>query len=288
MIYLLFSILCSTAIVLIFKRIDQKGINTFNTIIINYLTALSLGFLLSRMSVNFSDTIQVSWLFPSVFIGIAFVIMFYIIALTSQKLGASVAAVSARMSVVVPVLFSIYYYGEAIGPFKIAGIALAIPALVMASLRGKSTDANPKYLYLPFLLFVGSGIVDSVVKFTQHEYLDNSSIMIFSAVLFSIAAVIGILVRLISKEKISGILKKDVIKWGILLGIVNWGSLYFFVMALINSGFDSSIVFIMNNSGIVILTTLFAILFFKEKLSKLNWAGLSLSIIVIFLLSKFQ
>jgi len=285
-IYLLFSILCSTAIVLLFKKIDQKGINTFNVIIVNYLTALSIGFLLSKASVNFSSSIQVSWLLPSVFIGVAFVIMFYIIALTSQKAGASVAAISSRTSVVIPVLFSILYYGESLGMMKIAGISLALPALVLASLREKNHHPDTRYLYLPFLLFIGSGIVDSVVKFAQQEYLDSSSIMIFSATLFSVAFFIGVVVRLISREKISGVLNRKVIFWGFLLGAVNWGSLYFFVMALINTGLDSSVVFIINNSGIVLLITVFAIIFFKEKLSRLNWIGLILSLLVIYFLSR--
>lgn len=288
MIYLVFSILCSTSIVLIFKKIDQKGINTFNVIIVNYLTALSLGFLLSKTSGNFSSAIQADWLLPSVFIGIAFVIMFYIIALTSQKAGASVAAISSRTSVVIPVLFSILYYGESLGMMKIAGISLALPALVLASLREKNHHTDTRYLYLPFLLFIGSGIVDSVVKFAQQEYLNSSIIMIFSATLFSVAFFIGILVRIISREKISGVLSRKVIFWGILLGAVNWGSLYFFVMALINTGFDSSVVFIINNSGIVLLITVFAIIFFREKLSRLNWIGLALSLLVIYFLSRSQ
>lgn len=273
---------------LIFKIIDQKGVNTFNAIIVNYFTALTLGFVLSRSSENFSFSIQTGWIVPAIFIGIAFVAMFYIIALTSQKAGVSITAVSSRMSVVIPALFSIIYFGETIVPIKIAGMALAIPALVLASVRSNKTIINRNYLYLPFILFIGSGIVDSIVKYAQHEFLDNSSIMIFSALLFSVAAVIGVTVRILSKEKLTGIFKTKVIFWGILLGLVNWGSLYFFVMALINSGLDSSIVFVLNNSGIVILTTLFAIIFFREKLLTLNWIGLSMSLVVIILLSGIR
>jgi drug/metabolite transporter (DMT)-like permease len=287
-IYLLFSILCSTSIVLIFKKIDLKGINTFNVIIINYLTALGLGFLLSRLSPNFSTSIQTEWLLPAAIIGIAFVAMFYIIALTSQKAGASVAAISSRTSVVIPVLFSILYYGETLGIMKIAGISLALPALILSSLKEKNHNVDTRYLYLPFMLFIGSGIVDSIVKYAQQEYLNNSSIMIFSAVLFSVAFSLGIVVRLISKEKIGGVFNKKVIAWGILLGAVNWGSLYFFVMALINTGLDSSVVFIINNSGIVLLITVFAIILFREKLSRLNWTGLALSLLVIYFLSRSQ
>jgi drug/metabolite transporter (DMT)-like permease len=284
--YLVLSIFCSTAIVLLFKRIDQLKVNTFNVIIVNYFAALLLGFGLSLSSPNFSSSIQTTWFLPALIIGVAFVAMFYVIALTSQKAGASVAAVSSRMSVVVPVLFSIIYYGESVNALKTTGIVLALPALVMASWRGNNFSIEKKYVYLPLILFFGSGVVDSAVKFTQQAYLDPSSIMIFSALLFSIAAATGLLLRVLSKKHLNSVFDSSIIKWGILLGLANWGSLYFFVMALIDSGLDSSLVFVINNCGILVLTTLLAIWFFREKRSILNWSGLLLALLVIFLLSR--
>lgn len=284
--FLVLSIFCSTAIVLLFKRIDQLKVNTFNVIIVNYFTALLLGFGLSLSSPNFSSSIQTAWFLPALIIGIAFVAMFYVIALTSQKAGASVAAVSSRMSVVVPVLFSIIYYSESVNALKIAGIVLALPALAMASWRGKNFSVEKKFVYLPLILFAGSGVVDSAVKYTQHAYLAPSSIMIFSALLFSIAAATGLLLRLLSEKSLKTIFDLKIIKWGIVLGLANWGSLYFFVMALMGSGLDSSLVFVINNCGILILTTLLAIWFFRERRSMLNWSGLLLALVVIFLLSR--
>jgi len=78
--------------------------------------------------------------------------------------------------------------------------------------------------------------------------------------------------------------------WGIALGISNYGSLYFIIRALnhqTNNGntFDGSIVFGINNLGVIALSVLIGLLFFKEKLLKINWIGIIISFIAIYILS---
>jgi len=56
-------------------------------------------------------------------------------------------------------------------------------------------------------------------------------------------------------------------------------------MALESNVFDSSIVFGINNMGIVVLSVIIALIFFSEKLSNLNKAGIVLSILTIVFMS---
>ncbi|MCD6366148.1 MAG: hypothetical protein J7L46_01265, partial [Bacteroidales bacterium] len=75
--------------------------------------------------------------------------------------------------------------------------------------------------------------------------------------------------------------------FGILLGLVNFGTIYFLI-ATLNSGiFPSAVIFGVNNTGIVLLSFLFGLLFFKEKLLKINMVGIILSIAAIFMLTFF-
>ena len=74
---------------------------------------------------------------------------------------------------------------------------------------------------------------------------------------------------------------------GLILGIPNYGSIYFLLKTLNNENWDSSIVFPVNNIGIVCLSVLFALLIFKEKLSKANYLGLTLAILSIVLMAVF-
>ena len=81
------------------------------------------------------------------------------------------------------------------------------------------------------------------------------------------------------------VFKPDLILTGFILGLVNFGSLYGIIMALDSKVFDSSIVFGINNIGIVLLSVAFALLIFKERISSKNKIGIVLSLISIIILS---
>jgi uncharacterized membrane protein len=57
------------------------------------------------------------------------------------------------------------------------------------------------------------------------------------------------------------------------------------VKALRSDLLDSSGIFTVNNVAIVMISTLFGIILFKEKLSTKNWLGILLAIISIFLVT---
>jgi len=106
-----------------------------------------------------------------------------------------------------------------------------------------------------------------------------------TSVLFSIAALSGLIFSPFRKKPVAGYFKTDVLVTGSILGIINFGSLYGIVMALESKVFDSSIIFGVNNIGIVVLSVLLALVLFKEKLSSRNKLGIVLSVITIVLLS---
>jgi uncharacterized membrane protein len=60
----------------------------------------------------------------------------------------------------------------------------------------------------------------------------------------------------------------------------------FLLKALQTEGLESSTLFTINNVSVVILTTVFALLLFKEKLIKKNWIGIGLAIISILLVAS--
>lgn len=71
---------------------------------------------------------------------------------------------------------------------------------------------------------------------------------------------------------------------GIILGAANFGSLYFLIAALNHAKLDSFLVFAVNNMSIVALSALLGTLLFKEKLYKINFAGIALAIASLYLL----
>ena len=286
MIYLLLCIFSSTVIIILFKYFDQLKINTFNAIIINYITASLIGLIISFNSLKSINIFIQPWLPVAILIGVLFVVMFNVIAITTQKAGISVSSVASKMSVIVPMLFSILYYHEQINNYKIAGMVLSVIAVVFTAIRKNIHFENRKYLFLPFILFIGMGLVDSLVKFSQHEYLRDQNLPVFTTLLFTISAIAGIVVRLFKKPLRNSPVNLKTVVAGMLLGIANFGTFYFLVHALNSNFVDSSVIFGLNSVGIVLLSVFLAIILFKEKLTFINWTGIVLSIITIFVLTR--
>ncbi|MFN9972021.1 MAG: hypothetical protein ACK58T_19255, partial [Phycisphaerae bacterium] len=71
---------------------------------------------------------------------------------------------------------------------------------------------------------------------------------------------------------------------GIGLGLVNFGSIYFLVNAYDSGLLPRSSLLPVNNLSVVIIGAAAAMLFFRERLSRLNWIGVVLSISALMLL----
>jgi len=285
MFYLLFSICISSFLFVIFKLFDVLKINTFQAIVVNYLTAAILGFYLSNNSVSFQQIPSQPWFLGAFLLGIMFILVFNIMALTSQKNGLSVASVSSKMSVVIAIIFGVWYYEESIGLVKLIGILLALVAVYLTSIKEKNeiVKKNKDFLF-PVLLFFGSGAIDTSLKYVETSFVAEGGVPLFSATIFGCAFVLGVIVLLY--QKVKGILSFEFksILGGILLGVPNYFSIVYLLKALSTEGMESSTAFTLNNVGIVILSTLFGLFIFKEKLISKNWFGIIIAIVSIILI----
>ena len=73
---------------------------------------------------------------------------------------------------------------------------------------------------------------------------------------------------------------------GTVLGIINYGSIFFLLKALHFEGLESSTIFTVNNVAIVMLSTILGLMLFKEHISRKNWIGIALAIISIALVTS--
>ncbi len=282
MIYLLLSILTSAIIYVVFKLFERFQIDNFQAIVANYFTAATLGFLLTANSHTPLETYNQAW-FPSVIIlGLLFISLFNVMALVSQKISISVASVANKMSVVIPVIMAVFLFEDSMNFIKVIGIILALVAIYLTTARKEKTKKEGnKHLWLPIILFLGSGLLDSLLKYNQHHLIAEGDLGFFTSSIFGMAAVFGTLILVFRKGKIK---LKNIIG-GIALGIPNFGSIYFLLNTLNIKGIESSAIFPINNMGVVGLSAIFALVIFREKLSKKNTIGIILAIIAIALIA---
>ena len=282
MIYLLLSILSSTGIFVLFKLFSKYNINTLQAIVVNYVTACICGLIFYDGQIKTSEIIQTDWFIPAFGLGFLFIAIFNVMALTAQKNGLSVASVASKMSVIIPIVFGIYVYNESIGTQKIIGIVLALIAVYLTSLKAKDNTVLTQFIYLPILLFFGSGIIDTSVN----HYAPDDNIPLFSATIFAIAGIIGFAILIYKSLKLKQHFKMKSVPLGIALGIVNYCSIYFLLKALRVDGFESSSIFTVNNVVIVAFSTLIGLLLFKEHISKKNWIGIIIAMVAIILVTQ--
>ena len=284
MIYLVLSILISSLLFVIFKLFDVFKINTLQAIVVNYAIALSFGLGTSSLSLSVVDIPKQPWFLGAFCLGFLFISVFNIMGITAQRNGLSVASVAGKMSVVIPIIFGIIVYNEGVGLVKIVGILMALVAVYLSSAKSDTNPVKFKNLLFPLLLFIGSGVLDTGLKYVETTSVSNGEEPMFLATIFGCAFILGSFV--VITQMING---KFQFHWknfvgGIVLGVPNYYSMEFLLKAF-KTDIESSTLFTINNVGIVILTTVFALLFFKEKLIKKNWVGIMLAVISILLVS---
>ena len=287
MIYLGLSIAFSTVLFVIFRYFTIFKIDTLKAIVVNYITAFTLGFVSTGNILSITSLPNQPWFYGALILGLMFVGIFFVMALTAQRSGVSVASVASKMSVIIPVFFGILLYNESLPVLKFIGILIALLAVYLSSVKEKNdTDTSAKSdLLLPILLFLGSGATDTTLKYVEKNFVAENEVAFFSGSLFGFAACFGLLIlgyKLILKREPFGY--KNIIA-GIVLGIPNYYSVLFLIKALQIKGIESSTLFIINNIGIVVVSTLVGLLLFKETFSLNNKIGIVLAIVGVLLVA---
>jgi drug/metabolite transporter (DMT)-like permease len=286
MIYLLLSIFFSTSLLVIFKFFEKHKVNNLYGIIFNYLTAATTGFLFAGSTPN-AEALQSSWFPFALITGTIFISLFFVIAMSSQQNGLAITSVSNKMSLVIPVIAAAFLFGDELNALLIFGIVLAVAGVIFTALKKNSTQVTKSsFAWLfPVVIFLGSGTSDTLLKYTEQYHLQGVSQSLFSAYLFGTAAFIGLFIFLYQLFIRKNPLQIKDILGGICLGVPNYFSIHFLLLAFQESSWDSSVLIPVNNIGIVVTSAAVGLIFYRERYSLLNWIGLGMSIAAIALIA---
>jgi drug/metabolite transporter (DMT)-like permease len=264
---LVLTIFCSTAIALILKYSDVKKGDPIVLLAGNYFVAalISLTFLLLDAEATFSPE---TFLFGAG-LGLTFVLAFFAFAKAVSVAGTALSQTSSRLSVVIPIIFSIIIYNEIPTKFHIAGFIFAFITIYLfyRSLRTMSNGSLRfiDYFYL-FAVLLGIGINDFSMKVFQNWRPGaDEALFIFS--IFSFAFLYTSVYILFKGIKP----KLHTVVSGAVLGVPNVFSTVFLLAAL--AQLPGIIVYPVINIGIILLTAVLAAIFWKEIPNKYGkWA----------------
>ncbi len=287
MIFLILAILLSTSIFIIFRLFPKYNVDNFQAIIINYVVAVAFGLFISDIPSSFQELVNREWFYWSMLVGVIFIVVFYLFALSSQKAGIAITAVSSKMSVVIPVVLGFIYFNEEATVKKIAGIALVLVSFFLLLQKKKGSKINYKYIFLPILIFIGNGINDSLNKNVQFEFIQDNTqeYFLYLTVLFAFALIFGLMISIFRPKKNRKKINKQTIIGGFVLGIFNYVATLVFIRGL--NEMNVSIFLPILNVSIVSLSAILGLIIFKEELKLKKIIGILIAIIAILLISEF-
>jgi drug/metabolite transporter (DMT)-like permease len=215
--------------------------------------------------------------------GILFISLFVLMGKSSQVNGVARTSVSVKMSMAVSAICIGISVSETFSLWKILGILAAIVGVLLVSLD-REKDSENKSIWLLFVLFFGSGLLDFVLNFVQNHLLTHVSAALFSAIGFGIAGFFGVFIMILSIAKKESTLEVKNMLAGVCLGIPNFFSIYLLIEAYSSTGWSDSTVLAIVNISIVVISAILGFLAFKEKLTLQKLFGLLSALIAIGLL----
>ncbi|QYJ67888.1 DMT family transporter [Flavobacterium litorale] len=275
MIYLILSILCSVTVGVIFKIVRKYSVAVMQIVMWNYVFALLLCYFIYKPEPLKLDT-NAPWAIY-IALGILMPTIFLFLAASIRHMGIVKTDAAQRLSLIIPILAAYFIFKEHFNFFKVIGVIIAFPAIVLI-LSKPNSQKSKKWLF-PAAVLVGFGIVDILFKqialYTTVLYTTSLFVVFCGAFITATLMVINDALTCKTKLTIKNAL------FGALVGIFNFGNILFYLKAHKVFSDNPSTVFASMNIGVIVLGSITGVLLFKERMSILNYAGICLALAAI-------
>ena len=288
MLFLALAIFGSGVIPVIFRAFDEWRVNLFWAIPVNYVTCVLIGSLLSGDGLEVHRLAAQPWILWAALQGFLLAVNFFLLAHTAQRAGVAIAALASRLSVAIPSILAFTLYGDSLSAVKVAGLSLALVSLYLCTAPDKKNiGLRPQlFHFLPIIVFATFGCYFTILKYLQTSYLDASSyhsyVMSGFVFAFLTSISIGFGKGVISTSEFH---RRHVFA-GLGLGAVNYAAVYALLRVLSLKGWESSQLYPIYSVGVVAVSTLLALLCFRERLSRQKFLGLGVGVAAVALLNR--
>lgn len=278
MFYLLLSIICSASIAIIMRLSKDKIKNNMSMFFFNYLMCSFLAFIFIDKNISLKSEEGTSLLIIlGAIAGFLFLFNFILMQTNINKNGMVLGTIFTKLGIIISTLIAIIFFKEKPTLFQIIGLLLVIVSIVVIHYEKNNVDNN-KYYYLLIILLIVSGITDSMANI--FDKIANTNLKEYYLLFnFVFALIFALILWIIKKQSIT---TKDIL-YGVLIGIPNFFSTYFLLLALHN--ISAIIVYpVYSVSGIVIISII-GLIFFKEKINMAKLIGIFIAIMALVLLN---
>ncbi|MDX6191839.1 EamA family transporter [Flavobacterium sp. Fl-318] len=282
MLFLILSIFCSVIVGVIFKITRKYATNPTQIVAFNYVFALLLCYFTfspDLSAVNSAAPWGIYFL-----IGVLLPVIFLFLVASIRHMGIVKTDTAQRLSLFIPILAAWFIFKEEFNTYKVIGLIIGFLALLLI-LKKQAENTENKWIY-PAVVLLGFGVID--ILFKQIALYTTLPYTTSLFVVFTIALVVALCIVGYEVVVKRGKLESKNILFGALVGLFNFGNILFYLKAHQAFSDNPSTVFAGMNMGVIILGSLIGLLFFKEKLSKINFVGIILALIAIILIVMSQ
>jgi drug/metabolite transporter (DMT)-like permease len=271
--YLIVLLLCTLAISKVtaqgaFAKKNVKDLS--GSLLFNGLIFSTVAILFSWQVVNASVPV---WIYGVLF-G-AFSAGFQICYTRALALGnVSITVLVVNLSMIFPIMVSFLVFNESMSVMRIIGIVLTIASFFVVTDFGERKKLNFKWLLLAFAAMLFNCALTITQKvFGKSEFTSQNEK--FIACGYISAAVISLLIYLIIRRKtdlLSIPKKPSILLYAAMAGTFLATFQFFYTNAI--STIDGTFLFPAYSGGCIVLSTVFSLVFFKERLDKKQILGL--------------
>jgi len=277
MLFLILAIVSSVLVSVIMRLSTGKTGSEKGMLLANYITCL----LIAGISAGGRLFPREAGLAPALgmgaFNGLMYLMAFVLFQFNVKKNGVVLSSSFMKLGLLVPMIVSVVLFRETPGITEITGFILALIAIVLinyernASLRSGSAPAL-------ILLLLAGGSGDAMSK--VFEELGNRVLAPqFLFYTFLSALILCALLLIKEKQLPTG---RDFL-YGAMIGIPNYFSSFFLLRSL--SSLPAVIAYPTFSIASILIVSVIGVLVFKERLRRIQWAGLFIVLISLALLN---
>ncbi|MBP6242014.1 MAG: EamA/RhaT family transporter, partial [Hydromonas sp.] len=214
-------------------------------------------------------------------LGVLLPVVFVIMSRAVERAGIVKSDAAQRLSLFIPIVWALAFFGEVLTPARGLGVVLAFVALLCLLYKPsiQKFSSNTKGVAASLMgVWLGYGVID--ILFKQLAKLDKTA---FSGNLLVAFILAGVLMWAYLLVKRTDWRLKSMLA-GIALGVLNFGNILFYVRAHQVFKDNPTLVFAGMNMGVIALGTLVGAWAFREKISRVNALGVALAMASIFCL----
>ena len=274
---LILAICSSAAISLIMRLSGPRVKNNVSMLAVNYCTCIILAALFAGGQNLFpADPELPRALWMGFVHGVLFLAAFLTFQHSVRRNGMVLSAIFMKLGLLVPMVLSIFLFGEIPAPLQLLGFILAVGAIILIN-YDKDAAASASALGLLVLLILG-GTADAMSKVFEElgpgQLSEQFLLYTFLTAFFLCLGLVAV-----KKQRFT----RWELLFGSAIGIPNFFSARFLLGAL--EQLDAVIVYPSYSVAAILLITLAGTVCFRERLKKHQWIALAIILIALVLLN---